>query len=53
MAAIVQWLERRLVVPNVEGSTPSSRPIKFLAKFSELFLDFPHQSPKFIIFLYF
>jgi hypothetical protein len=29
MAAIVQGLERRFVVPNVEGSIPSSRPIKF------------------------
>ncbi len=29
MAAIVQGLERRFVVPNVEGSIPSSRPINF------------------------
>lgn len=27
MAAIVQWLERLIVVQDVEGSNPSSRPI--------------------------
>jgi hypothetical protein len=26
MAAIVQWLERLIVVQDVEGSNPSSRP---------------------------
>ncbi len=29
MAAIVQWLERLIVVQDVEGSNPSSRPISF------------------------
>lgn len=27
VAAIVQWLERLIVVQDVEGSNPSSRPI--------------------------
>ncbi len=30
MAAIVQWLERLIVVQDVEGSNPSSRPIHLL-----------------------
>jgi hypothetical protein len=29
MAAIVQWLERLIVVQEVVGSTPTSRPINF------------------------
>jgi hypothetical protein len=29
MAAIVQWLERLIVVQDVEGSNPSSRPTSF------------------------
>ena len=31
MAAIVQWLERLIVVQDVEGSNPSSRPILFIS----------------------
>ena len=34
MAAIVQWLERLIVVQDVEGSNPSSRPILPSADFS-------------------
>ncbi len=33
MAAIVQWLERLIVVQEVVGSTPTSRPIKFFSVF--------------------
>lgn len=29
MAAIVQWLERLIVVQDVVGSNPTSRPIPF------------------------
>ncbi len=36
MAAIVQGLERRFVVPNVEGSNPSSRPINFRKRLKTL-----------------
>ena len=32
-AAIVQWLERLIVVQDVEGSNPSSRPILFSPAF--------------------
>jgi hypothetical protein len=38
MAAIVQRLERLIVVQDVEGSNPSSRPITFL------FNNFPYIS---------
>ena len=34
MAAIVQRLERLIVVQDVVGSNPTSRPIKFLFSFS-------------------
>lgn len=34
MAAIVQWLERLIVVQDVEGSNPSSRPIYLPDKLS-------------------
>ena len=38
MAAIVQWLERLIVVQDVVGSNPTSRPIPFLFnKLSNLF----------------
>ncbi len=30
MAAIVQWLERLIVVQDVVGSNPTSRPIYFI-----------------------
>ncbi len=41
MAAIVQWLERLIVVQEVVGSTPTSRPIFSPSKlFSKLFLFF-------------
>lgn len=42
MAAIVQWLERLIVVQKVEGSNPSSRPLSFqfnnISKFISLIL---------------
>lgn len=33
MAAVVQWLERRVVVPNVMGSNPIGRPTKIVSTF--------------------
>ena len=48
MAAIVQWLERLIVVQDVEGSNPSSRPISFrfnskkICKFLALFQRKPN-----------
>ena len=36
MAAIVQWLERLIVVQDVEGSNPSSRPIYLPRKLLDL-----------------
>ncbi len=48
MAAIVQWLERLIVVQDVEGSNPSSRPISFpLFKLSTRFQRQYNASGKF------
>jgi hypothetical protein len=40
MAAIVQWLERLIVVQEVVGSTPTSRPIFSFPKIFPNFLCF-------------
>jgi hypothetical protein len=40
MAAIVQWLERLIVVQEVVGSTPTSRPIFFSITYLSSFNSF-------------
>jgi hypothetical protein len=44
MAAIVQWLERLIVVQDVVGSNPTSRPIYFLSRIFSAHSFFPQNN---------